>query len=110
MQELLLTCDVMISDYSSGIFDFMFTRRPAFIFVGDADVYTKKRAFYYPLQESPFPVATNNKEMLENISNFAENTYNLKINEFIRDKGIMDDGCASERMVDFIDRIMRTKR
>jgi CDP-glycerol glycerophosphotransferase len=109
MQELLLAADIMISDYSSAIFDFMFTRRPAFIFANDADAYSQKRSFYYPLQETPFLVAKDNKEMKENIFNFDEQSYSLRIDEFIRDKGIMDDGHASERTADFIDRVMERK-
>ena len=39
MQELLAAADCLLTDYSSCAFDFMLTRRPAFLFVPDIEEY-----------------------------------------------------------------------
>ena len=54
MQELLLISNVLITDYSSSIWDFSLTNRPAFLFTPDADHYQNERAFYTPIEENEF--------------------------------------------------------
>ena len=63
--------------------------------------------FYYPLESTPFPVATNNKELEQNILNFDNEKYQKEIALFLKDKGCIEDGHASERIVDLIEKIMK---
>ena len=46
MQELLCAADVLVSDYSSCIWDFSLTGKPCFIFAPDLDAYRFDRDFY----------------------------------------------------------------
>ena len=110
IQELLISADAAITDYSSCIFDFLFTKRPGFIFATDIDTFDQERGFYYPLSETPFPVATNNDEICNNIQNFELEPYQQKVDEFIKGKGCIDDGHASERVVDSIEKTMKEER
>ena len=105
IQELLVASDVAITDYSSCIFDFMLSRKPAFIFATDIEEYNNDRGFYYPLESTPFPVARN-EELCENIKNFDYEKYKKEVEEFLKEKGCIEDGHASERVVDLIERIM----
>ena len=107
IQELLISSDMMITDYSSCIFDFMLSRKPAFIFATDIEHYNTERGFYYPLESTPFPVATNNEQLVENISNFDYEKYKNEVEQFLKDKGCIEDGHASERVVDLIEEIMK---
>lgn len=51
-QELLAATDILITDYSSCLFDFLLLDRPIIQFVYDYDYYSKKdRGLYYPWQE-----------------------------------------------------------
>ena len=103
MQELAAITDVAITDYSSWIYDFVLSRRPGFIFATDIDEYQKEdRGFYYPIEETPFPIARNNKELISNIEQFDMEGYLNEVDAFLLDKGCIDDGHASERVVDFI--------
>ena len=106
IQELLLASDIAITDYSSCIFDFMLSRKPGFIFATDIEQFNTDRGFYYPLESTPFPIATNNYELIKNIENFNYEEYKQKVEEFLKDKGCMEDGHASERVVDLIEKIM----
>ena len=102
IQELLISADVVMSDYSSCIFDFMLTKRPAFIYATDIKKYNSERGFYYPLEATPFPIATNNKQLVQNIKNFDFKEYKQKVEIFLKEKGCIEDGKASERVVDLI--------
>lgn len=107
IQELLVAADAAITDYSSCIFDFMLGRKPGFIFATDIEDFNTERGFYYPLESTPFPVAINNEQLADNILNFDNDKYQKDIDNFLADKGCMEDGHASERVVDLIEKIMK---
>jgi CDP-glycerol glycerophosphotransferase len=103
MQELMAAVDVGITDYSSWIFDYLFTGRPAFIYAADIEKYVNDRGFYYPLTETPFAIADSNETLEENIKAFDEADFAQKVEEFLKGKGCYEDGKACDRVVDFIE-------
>ncbi|MBQ9369939.1 MAG: CDP-glycerol glycerophosphotransferase family protein [Clostridia bacterium] len=105
MQELIAITDVAITDYSSWIYDFMLLRRPGFIFATDIDLYNNERGFCYPLETTPFPIARNNTELEKEIMSFDQNVYAERLEAFLEDKGCVEDGHASERVVELIKKI-----
>lgn len=107
IQELLAAADCLLTDYSSCVFDFMLTRRPAFLFVPDIQEYNTERGFYYPIETTPFPLARSNEELLDDVSSFDAEAYRSKVDAFLQSKGCMEDGHASERVADLIERLMR---
>lgn len=107
IQDLLVAADALISDYSSCMFDFMLTRRPVFVFAPDIADYECDRGFYYPMSETPFPVAETEAELVANILSFDEGKYRADVEAFLKEKGCVEDGHATERTVDLIERIMR---
>ena len=100
MQELMTIADIAITDYSSWIYDFVLQRRPGFIFATDIDLYNNERGFCYPLEQTPFAIATDNEQLKANIRSFDEGAYLTKVEAFLEEKGCMEDGHASERTVD----------
>ena len=108
IQELLAVSDFMITDYSSCIFDFLFTRKPAFIYASDITKYNNDRGFYYQLETTPFPIANDMKTFITNIADFASASYDAKINDFLKSKGCMEDGNASKRVVELIKQIIKS--
>lgn len=109
MQELIAVTDVGVTDYSSWIYDFVLLRRPGFIFATDIELYNNERGFYYPLEETPFPIATNNEELVQNILDFDNEKYLRMVESFLEDKGCVEDGHASERAVELIRESMKRK-
>ena len=75
MQELLLAADVMINDFSSSMWDFMLTGKPCFTFATDLDHYVRTTKVYTPVEEWPFPKATDNDGLEKNILEFDEKKY-----------------------------------
>lgn len=106
-QEVLLASDVIISDYSSCMFDFMLTKRPCFIYATDIQEYNVKRGFYYPLEETPFPIARDNEELARKILEFNNDEYIRKCSDFLQEKKALEDGNASKRVVEVIKEICR---
>ncbi|WP_223246991.1 CDP-glycerol glycerophosphotransferase family protein [Microbacterium oleivorans] len=48
MNDLLMATDILVTDYSSSIFEFALLRRPVVLFVPDLDDYAGSRSFYRP--------------------------------------------------------------
>lgn len=106
IQELLASAQVVITDYSSCIFDFMLTKRPGFIFAPDRQAYDNIRGFYYPLSDTPFPVAGDMNALCRNIMEFDEGQYQADVDAFLREKGCIEDGNAAERVCDYIKELL----
>jgi CDP-glycerol glycerophosphotransferase len=103
MQELMYAADVLISDYSSCLYDFCFTGKPAFVYATDIDNYVaNERAFAYPIEKWPFPIADSNSALEEKILAFDENDYNARVKAHLEDGGAYDNGTASAQAVAII--------
>src|SRR5690606_33185578 len=50
IEELLVISDLLITDYSSIIFDYSILERPMAFFANDLEEYTKERDFYFPYE------------------------------------------------------------
>ncbi len=107
IQELLAVADSALTDYSSSIFDYVLTGRPAFLFAGDLEKYEQVRGLYYPLSETPFSIASNNDELRKNIESFDEPEYQKKAACFLKEKKSYEDGHASGRVADLIEKIVK---
>lgn len=102
IQELMLVTDVGLTDYSSWVFDYILLHRPGFILAEDAETFEKNRSFYYPLESTPFPIARTSQELTENIKAFDEDQYAADVENFLKERGCIEDGHASERVVEKI--------
>ncbi len=102
MQELLLACDMLITDYSSSMFDFALSGKPCFRFATDLERYTKDRGFYFQMDEIPFPLAQSEEELLDILKDFDENKQKERWECFAAEQGFCEDGKASERCANWI--------
>lgn len=101
-QELLVVSDVLITDYSSILWDFSLQKRPIFLYQNDEEEYLDDRGFYCPLGEWPYPRARTQEELYQMIAEFDEDRYQRDVDKFLRLWNSFDDGHASERAVDRI--------
>ena len=107
MQRLLMPADAVISDYSSCIFDAALRRIPCFTYATDFDQYKyEERGVYYEMEELPFPYATNNDEMEQNVRAFDMEDYLKKWDAFAVRMGLNETGHSArdiaEKMADFM--------
>lgn len=93
IQELLSVTDVLISDYSSLMFDFALTERPCFLYVPDLEEYIKNdRRLYFDIKELPFIHTLNNNELIDEIDNFDSSDYKNRLDKFAEKVGSFEDG------------------
>jgi CDP-glycerol glycerophosphotransferase len=108
MQRLLMATDVIVSDYSSCIFDAALRRIPCFVYATDFEQYkNEERGVYYEMDELPFPYAKNNDEMEQNVNAFDMEGYLKKWDAFAVRMGLNETGHSAkdiaEKMADFLD-------
>lgn len=109
VQELLAAADVLITDYSSIMWDFSLQRKPVFLYQNDIEEYGDKPGFYAAPSEWPYPKARTEREFLECIKNFDEESYVRDVDCFLRKYGSCDDGHASERVIERIMEVIEGK-
>lgn len=102
MQELLYVSDVLITDYSSSIWDFSFTYRPCFLYATDLSTYDLTQGFYTNIYDWPFPLAQNNEELIQNITQFDNAVYLDAINKHHEEFGSFETGTACQQVYNFI--------
>ena len=102
IQELLAAADAVVSDYSSCIFDFALSGRPAFVYAPDRAKYETERGFYYPLAETPFPVAESPAALAAAIAAFDEAAYARRCADFFAAKGSVEKGDAAAQAAEII--------
>ncbi len=108
IQDLMAIIDVGITDYSSWICEYMLRRKPGFTFATDVENYAEhERTLFFPLSALPFPTATDNEQLIQNILNFDEEKFIRDCDAFLKDKGSVDDGHASERAAEAIRKLIQ---
>jgi CDP-ribitol ribitolphosphotransferase len=102
VNTLLLAADILITDYSSIIFEFCLTKRPIIFYAYDYTEFSDNgRGFYHNYENYvPGPIAYSCDEVLEIMKKNNFNKY--KIDDFITNNYIYTDGNAIGRLVELI--------
>ncbi|UAL30589.1 CDP-glycerol glycerophosphotransferase family protein [Nocardioides rotundus] len=103
INHLFLACDVLVSDYSSAIFDFAATRKPIICYVPDLERYEETRGFYVDYQEwAPGPVVRTVEDLAQLLADagLVGQAHGAKLEQFIQTYCPLDDGNAGERVVE----------
>lgn len=103
VQEFLCAVDVLISDYSSVLWDFTLLGRPCFSYAKNPGKYVaEERDFYLPYEEWPYPKAATAGELMERIRQFDEAAYQERLEEYIEKADHYETGHSTERVVKWI--------
>lgn len=107
-EELVAAADVMITDYSSIMFEEAFLKRPVFLYAPDRDEYIDgERGLLLEYDQLPFSIAESNEDLRQCILGFDNEDYGKKVTEFLDKHGVHEDGHASERAAEFIIELLR---
>lgn len=102
-EELVAACDVMISDYSSIMFEPAFVQKPVFLLALDrAEYIDKEFDLLIDYDALPFPIAESNEELMKKIEQFDQDKYEKCLSTFMERYGVREDGSASERAAGLI--------
>lgn len=107
VQDLVMAADLLITDYSSTVFDFALLKRPAFLFVPDLKKYTAERGLYEESIEAyPFPSAEDNAGLCEKIAAYDESEYLRNLNAYMKKCGLSESGEATLKTVKLIEKVI----
>jgi CDP-glycerol glycerophosphotransferase len=106
INDLYLAADVLVSDYSSAVFDFALTGKPILVFAYDLEHYRDVlRGFYFDLPEiAPGPVLRSSEEVLDALADLdavqaaSKDRYEAFQAMFCH----AEDGHAADRVLDLV--------
>lgn len=105
MSEVLGACDVLLSDYSAMSFDASYMHLPVFLYVPDLQEYIDERGgLMWKLDELPFIKAGSDEKLFQAIANFDGYDYEKEVSAFLSVHEILEDGKASQRVTDIIEK------
>ncbi|MCM1321646.1 MAG: CDP-glycerol glycerophosphotransferase family protein [Bacteroides sp.] len=94
MQELLIAVEVLITDYSSTMFETIYNpRKVCFLYADDLSEYD--RGFYFDLKTLPFSFSQNMCELEKNILGFDREEYLKKTMEQKKLFGFLEKPCGA---------------
>ncbi|GBD80817.1 CDP-glycerol glycerophosphotransferase family protein [Tetragenococcus halophilus] len=107
INELYLISDLLITDYSSVMFDFAILQRPMLFYPYDMAHYKEKlRGFYLDYNEVPGPIAEDEENLYEFIRNFVSqgqfSEYDSKKERFEQLFCSWENGEASQKITNLI--------
>jgi CDP-glycerol glycerophosphotransferase len=104
VSELFLAADVMVTDYSSSMFDFAVTGKPLVFFTYDLDRFRDQvRGFYFDLEEyAPGPVVRSQEDLADALLDLpaSQSRHADRYRRFRRRFCHLDDGHAGQRVLD----------
>ena len=102
-QELVSAADIMISDFSSIMFEPAYVLKPVFLYAPDKNTYEiQDYDLLLDYDSLPFPISMTNEELSVQIETFDKVKYEQTIKDFFDRYEIREDGHASERSAKFI--------
>lgn len=100
--ELFMVADVLITDYSSVMFDFSVTGKPIIFLCPDIKGYEETRGFYFDFAKlAPGPIVDTSEGVAEALANLDKlvNDYAPKYKSWRKTFNSLEDGKASARVV-----------
>lgn len=105
IQQMLLDCDILLTDYSSIFFDFLLLDRPIIYIPYDLEHYLEERGLLFDFDEvTPGDKALTQKEFIQSLKENIENpSKDHELRAAITQRFHQyNDGQASERLYNFI--------
>jgi CDP-glycerol glycerophosphotransferase len=106
LADLYLVADLLVTDYSSAMFDFAVTGKPVVFFVYDLEEFgARTRGFYFSLaDEAPGPLVRTQDELVAVVQDLpaVSAEYSDAYRAFQRRYCALEDGQATQRVLDAI--------
>lgn len=102
LEELLPLVDLLITDYSSILFDFAFFSKPVIFFMPDLSRYLAQRGLYISPRELPGPIVTDPAKLPQYISQAEAGFDSERMTAFRNKYAQACDGRSTERIMAFL--------
>lgn len=106
MQELLLIADVLITDYSTTIYDAAIMNKLVLLYAPDLDDYKNNRGLKQVYFDFPARICQTEEEFFSFVDELDMDSYRARLRGFLDKIRIFDDGHASQRVVNKILSVM----
>lgn len=103
LYEYLYRADVLITDYSNTMFEFVVTGKPVFLYAQDVQQYAGERGMYFDFDALPFPKAASCRELAGNIRTYRAADYEAGKRAFYESVGYKESGRAAALVADRIE-------
>ncbi len=100
MQELLITSDILITDYSSCMFDFLYLGKRCVLYASDLEKYIASRSLLIDYNKLPFPCTYNYDQLLLTLR--KKEDYKSIYEKWALDYGVCKPGNAARQIADWI--------
>ena len=99
--DIYLASDILITDYSSVMFDYSILKRPMYFYCYDLLKYKNTlRGFYFDFEKTaPGPISLTTEQLVEDINRGITEENERKYDAFVAKYNPWDDGHASENVV-----------
>lgn len=105
----MIFCDLLVTDYSSLIFEYSLLDKPLVLYPYDLKSYFDERGFYYPYEEYAFgPIATNENELIKALINSQENNLDY-VEQRIKFRNKFMSSCTGNVTQKIIEHIIKGK-
>lgn len=102
LYDIIPIADIVISDYSSLMFDSGLINKPVFLYATDIAAYKADRGFYFELEELPFPLARDSAMLIRNMTEFDSVYYMNALKQFNAGIDYYENGTAAQTVANRI--------
>ena len=107
LNHILAISDIIITDYSTIVYDCAVAKKPFICFGFDYDTYKEKRGFYFDLNaEYPGGVLTNEDDVINRVLELSNNK-NMSQFEAFREKYIQAGGNSTNTVIEELGQLLK---
>jgi len=105
MQELLATADMLITDYSSCVWDYALLGRPCYLYTPDLEEYRKIRGLYVDVADWNIPYGSTVEDLLKKMEAVEQIDWKQKMNRHLELLGSCETGEAARILVAYVESV-----
>ncbi|WP_144481773.1 CDP-glycerol glycerophosphotransferase family protein [Bacillus pumilus] len=111
LYPLLRVCDVLITDYSSIVFEYALLEKPVLFFTYDLDTYREKRGLVDRYEDIiPGKACVTQNMLLKELLHLKESDHQRQIKTFAEEWNQYSEGRSSEQLLSFIEQQLLHKK
>lgn len=100
--DLLIASDILVTDYSSIMFDFSLTKKPIYIYAYDYDEYISSRGVYFDLKQSELNVYEHEDELINDLKHLDLNVEKQKTEAFRNEYFEVVTSDSTKKVIEFL--------
>lgn len=102
MQELLIAADILITDYSSCMWDMAVARKPVFLYTPDIEIYSHNPGFFTDYNRWPYIICKSTDEFKRNIKGYDQDKYLNNVEHYLVNMGSYESKDSLKKTCEWI--------